>query len=173
MGSRLGDYLESNRKRAVLFFILLAIFGSWLNAQGGWVKDFSYNRSVTLPFLFAEYHTTGFVWYLTGVFDDLLGVAANLVGISGFKRLIGLEELNTYRRKYFVVPLAAYLIGDFAAFLNFNSYYIGTTSISRYGELWNIYQYFILIPSLILMDILLLMYSTKKYGGFGSSQDSA
>ncbi len=158
-------FILSNRKRLIIIFILLSILGAWLNAQGGWVKDFSYNRTVTLPFLFTDYHTTGFMWYLVGIFDDLVGFSSNLIGIYGFKRLSGLTELNIYDEKYFAIPLAVYLIGDFAAFLNFNSYYAGYTSVSMYGEIWNLYQYFLLIPAFVLTDVLLLTYKTEKYVG--------
>lgn len=150
------------RERFLFIFILLAILGAWLNAQGGWVKDFSYNRVVTLPFLLSNYTTTGFSWYLVGIFDDLLGLTSNLIGIYGFKRLANLSPLNRYGRKYFLIPLISYLIVDFVSFLNFNNYYNGTTSISLYGEYWNILQYFGLVPSFVLTDSLLILYKTGK-----------
>lgn len=136
------------------------MLGAWLNAQGGWVKDFSYHRVVVLPFLFQNFTTTGYQWYIAGIFDDLLGLTSNLVGIYGFKKLTQLEPLNKYKPKYFIIPLLVYLVVDFVAFLNFNNYYSGVTDISRYGEIWNILQYFGLIPAFILMDSLLILYDT-------------
>lgn len=165
MNGGIRSFILNNRAKLILFFLMLSILGAWLNAQGGWVKDFAYNRSVTLPFLFANYQTTGFMWYLAGIFDDVLGLVSNLVGIYGFKRLVAPEELNIYGSRYFIVPLLAYFAGDIAAFLNYNGYYNGTTSVLRYGELWNIYQYFVLVPALILTDLLLLTYKTKRYDG--------
>lgn len=165
MNERTGKFILNNRAKLILFFLMLSILGAWLNAQGGWVKDFAYNKSVTLPFLFSNYYTTGFMWYLAGMFDDLLGLASNLVGIYGFKKLVSPPEINIYRRKYFIIPLIVYFAGDIAAFLNYNSYYNGFTSVSLYGELWNIYQYFVLIPALILADLFLLTYRTERYNG--------
>ncbi len=158
--SKVYRFYNANRSRLLILSILLSILGAWLNAQGGWVKDFSYHRVVILPFLLHNYTTTGFMWYLTGIFDDLAGFAANLVGIYGFKRLTSLEELSLYTRKYFVIPIAGYLITDFVAFLNFNNYYSGITSISDYGLYWNIFQYFLMVPFFILSDLFLILYKT-------------
>lgn len=162
----------SNRKRLILIFIMMGILGAWLNAQGGWVKDFCYNRTITLPFLFSEYYTTSFNWYIVGLFDDLVGLTGNLLGIYGLKRLIGPKEIDIYSRKYFILPLIAYLVTDGVAFLNFYRYYSGVINIELYGELWNVLQYFLLLPSLILTDLLLLTYQTGRGGDEGVESGS-
>lgn len=154
--------VTSRKRRLLFFFILLGILGAWLNAQGGWVKDFSYNRVVVLPFLFNNYTTTGFNWYLAGIFDDLLGFTANLVGIYGFKKLANMRLLDVYSRKYFLLPIIVYLATDFLAFLNFNSYYQGITSISDYGIYWNVFQYFLMLPAFVLSDSFLILYDTGR-----------
>ena len=158
--SALEDFILSRRRRFLFLFIMLGILGAWLNAQGGWVKDFSYHRIVVLPFLFHNYTTTGFEWYVAGVFDDLLRFSANLVEIYGFKKLSGIRDLDIYSRRYFAIPVVVYLLADLVAFLNFNNYYSGITSISDYGIYWNVLQYFIMVPAFILSDALLLGYST-------------
>lgn len=154
--------LTDRKKRSIFIFLLLGILGAWLNAQGGWVKDFSYNRIVVLPFFFQNYTTTGFQWYLVGIFDDLLGFASNLVGIYGFKRLVNIAPLNTYRRRYFIIPVIVYLVVDLFSFLNFNNYYNGITDIALYGEYWNLMQYFGLVPAFVLADCLLILYNIEK-----------
>lgn len=161
----LGTRYSYSRKRYVFFFLLLSILGAWLNAQGGWVKDFSYHRTVVLPFLFHNYTTTGFNWYMAGIFDDILGFTTTLIGIYGFKKLAGVEILDLYERRYFLIPVVAYIVADAVAFLNFNNYYTGVTSLSDYGIYWNILQYFILVPAMIMADSLLILYRTKKEVG--------
>lgn len=141
-----------------ILFVLFSIFGAWLNAQGGWVKDFSYHRVVVLPFLFRDFQTTGLQWYIAGVFDGLLGLAGNLIGIYGVKRLLPFSDIDRYRKAYFIIPLAIYLVTDFAAFINYHNYWVGITSIDLYGKYWNIFEYFIMVPSFVLTDILLILY---------------
>ncbi len=157
--SGLGQSYKLGNPRILAFFILIGILGAWLNAQGGWVKDFSYQKTVVLPLLFHNYTTSGFSWYLVGIFDDLGGFFSNLIGIYGFRRISKLDVLSVYSRKYFLIPVAVYLITDFFAFLNFNNYYSGVTTLSDYGLYWNILQYFIMIPCFILADLFLLLYT--------------
>lgn len=157
-GTGISHFFAMNRTRFLILFIMLGILGAWMNAQGGWVKDFSYQKTVVLPFLFENYTTTGFAWYLVGLFDDLLGFSANLVGIYGFRRITDIGVLSIYGRKYFILPIVAYLITDLFAFLNFRNYYAGITSLSDYGLYWNILQYFVMIPCFILADLFVLLY---------------
>ena len=160
--SKVQRFYHANKSRLLILSILLSILGAWLNAPGGWVKYFSYHRVVILPFLFHNYTTTGFMWYLAGLFDDLAGFSANLVGLYGFKKITNIGELSVYSRRYFAIPIAVYLVTDFIAFLNFNNYYAGITSISDYGLYWNIFQYFIMVPCFILSDLLLLLYKPRS-----------
>lgn len=160
-GSGIMIFVEANRRKLLILFIMMGIFGAWLNAQGGWVKDFSYHRTVVLPFLFRNFTTTGLNWYFAGLADGLTGLFGNLIGIYGFKYLSGIQELNVYRRKLFVIPLIVYFVGDIVAFGNFYNYWIGVTGITLYGMYWNILQYFVLLPAFILTDLLLLMYKIR------------
>lgn len=155
---RITTLLEDNTNRFLILFIMMGIFGAWLNAQGGWVKDFSYHRVVVLPFLFKNYTTSGLDWYFAGIADDIVGLLGNLIGIYGFKRFIRIRSLNIYSRRFFLIPITVYLVIDLIAFWNFYSYWTGFTSISLYGIYWNFIQYFGLLPSFILSDLLLLMY---------------
>lgn len=139
-------------------FLLFAIGGTWLNVQGGWVKDFSFHRIVYLPLLFHTYTISGMNWYILGLLDDLLGFGGNMIGIYGLKRILKINYLNIIDKKYFIIPVVTYIAADVLAFYSFYSYYMGSLSLSNYGTYWNGLLYFVMLPSLLVADLLLFYY---------------
>ncbi len=142
-------------------FLLIAIGGTWLNVQGGWVKDFSFHRIVYLPLLFHIYTVSGMEWYTLGVLDDLLGFGGNIIGIYGLKRVLKIPYLDIIDKRYFIIPVVTYLVADLLAFYSFYNYYEGTLSLSYYGTYWNGLLYFIMLPSLLITDVLLFYYDVS------------
>ena len=152
----------TSKEYIFLVAVLMITFGSWLNAQGGWVKDFSYNRTVVLPFLFKNYYTSGFDWYLIGIFDDLAGLSLNILGFLILRESGMFSKASRFSRRTFIVPVVVYLVFDLLAFLNFASYYSGSTTLSDYGLYWNIIQYFAMLPALFAADISIIMSKSRN-----------
>lgn len=152
----------TSKEYALIVGILMIAFGSWLNAQGGWVKDFAFNKTVVLPFLFKNYYTSGFDWYMVGIFDDISGLALNILGFLLVRSSGTFSKFTRFSSRNFLIPLAIYLMLDFVAFLNFSSYYSGSTSLSDYGLYWNIIQYFGMLPALFAADFMIIMSSPYR-----------
>lgn len=142
---------------ALVVGILMIAFGSWLNAQGGWVKDFAFNKTVVLPFLFKNYYTSGFIWYLVGIFDDIFGLILNVLGFLLLRKSGILSKFARFKKNIFVLPLIVYILLDIIAFINFNLYYSGSVSLNNYGLYWNIIQYFGMLPALFATDLAIIM----------------
>jgi hypothetical protein len=159
---------DPDGRRQLYFIISLALsfVGAWVNAQGQWVKDFSYSRVVNLPLLSFNLTTSGVTWYLVGLFDDLLGTGMNVVGLILAKQYSNLDFPLLKRSYLFLVFLGAYLILDMFNFTIFLDYYYGSLPIALYGEMWNSVLYFLMLPLLFLCDLFVLI--SPRYDG-GSS----
>ena len=139
-----------------LFYIMMAVIGGWVNAQGQWVKDFSYSRVVNLPLFAWTFTSTGVSWYSVGMFDDLLGTVMIIAGLIMFRRhsQINLRIVGNFL--LFIPFLAAYFVMDGVNAYLFLSYYYGSLSITLYGEIWNTVLYFGMLPMLILSCMIIL-----------------
>ena len=139
-----------------LVYIMMAVIGGWVNAQGQWVKDFSYSKVVNLPLFAWTFTASGVSWYSVGMFDDILGTVMIITGLIMFRRHSQID-LRIVRNFLFFIPfLAAYFVMDFANVYLFLSYYYGSLSITLYGEIWNTVLYFGMLPMLILSCIIIL-----------------
>jgi hypothetical protein len=145
-----------SRESIFIIAVLMIAFGSWMNAQGGWVKDFAFSKTVELPFLFKDYYTSGFNWYMVGIVDDLVGFALNIAGFIILRRSGLFSRFARFGKNAFILPLAVYLFLDAVAFLNFTVYYSGMRNISTYGIYWNIIQYFGMLPAFFATDLAIL-----------------
>lgn len=149
-----------------LFFI---VFGSWLNAQGGWIKDFSQYRTINLPLLFITFSTSGISWYLVGLFYDITGLFLGLLGIYMIRFYVDYPIKGLVKKRIFVFTIIVYLVFDFLSFYYFLLYYRGMVSNTLYGYVWNDSEYFVMLPLLIISDFLVFAYSS---GGKNESRSS-
>ena len=139
-----------------LVYIMMAVIGGWVNAQGQWVKDFSYSKVVNLPLFAWRFTSTGVSWYSVGMFDDILGTLMVIAGLIMFRRhsQINLRIVGNFL--LFIPFLAAYFVMDGVNAYLFLSYYYGSLSIALYGEIWNTVLYFGMLPMLILSCVIIL-----------------
>lgn len=148
---------QNRREEAMsLAFLMMAVVGGWISAQGQWVKDFAYHRVVNLPFLVWNYSVSGITWYEVGIFDDLLGVFMIIFGLIMFRRNSNID-IAAIRSLWLAIPLLAlYGLFDYVGYYLFSSYYFGNLSVTIYGEAWNTILYFVMMPLLILACIVIL-----------------
>ncbi len=142
--------------------LLMIVFGSWLNAQGAWVKDFAQYDVVNLPLLFITLRTTGLQWYTVGLTDDIGGLMLNVVGIYLLRYYSKSSFIGLIKRPYFVVTIAAYMAFDFLSFYFYLLYTYGHVSITAYGYVWNDSEYFVMLPMLVLTDVLVFAYRREQ-----------
>ena len=150
--------MPSNRREEVLslVFLIMAVIGGWINAQGEWVKDVAYNRIVGLPLFGWNFSVSGITWYMVGIFDDLLGVFMIIFGLIMFRRHtnIDVEAIRSFR---LAIPfLVLYGFFDFIGYYLFSSYYFGNFSLTLYGEAWNTILYFGMMPLLLIACVIIL-----------------
>ncbi len=164
------ESIDPEVKRQFYFIVALAMafIGAWINAQGQWVKDFSYNRVVNLPLLFYNFSTSGAAWYSVGFFDDLLGTGMNVIGIIMAKRYSQLNLSILKSRYLFLVFLGAYILLDMFNYGLFLEYYYGSLSIVIYGQAWNSILYFMMLPMLLLCDLSILLSPNRTVEGNAS-----
>ena len=95
--------MPSNRREEVLslVFLMMAVIGGWINAQGEWVKDVAYNRIVGLPLFGWNFSVSGITWYMVGIFDDLLGVFMIIFGLIMFRRHTNIDvaAIHSFRQQ--------------------------------------------------------------------------
>lgn len=155
---------QNRRENALsLIFLLIAIIGAWINAQGDWVKDFAYNKVVGLPLFTWSFSVSGITWYLVGDFDDLLGIFMIIIGLIMFRRHSDIDVNLIKNFKLFIPFIVIYGILDFAGYYLFHSYYFGTLPLSLYGEEWNTMLYFGMMPMLILSCVIILGASRDSF----------
>ena len=150
--------MPSNRREEVLslVFLMMAVIGGWINAQGEWVKDFAYPRIVRLPLFEWNFTVSGITWYKVGIFDDLLGVFMIIFGLIMFRRhsYVDIAAIASFR---IAIPfLVLYGFFDFIGYYLFTSYYFGNFSLTLYGEAWNTILYFGMMPLLLLACVIIL-----------------
>ena len=150
--------MPSNRREEVLslVFLMMAVTGGWINAQGEWVKDFAYHRIVRLPFFEWNFTVSGITWYKVGIFDDLLGVFMIIFGLIMFRRhsYVDIAAIASF---WIAIPfLVLYGFFDFIGYYLFTSYYFGNFSLTLYGEAWNTILYFGMMPLLLLACVIIL-----------------
>lgn len=148
-------------KLTPLVSVLMIVFGSWLNAQGGWIKDFGQYSTVNLPLLFVTFSTSGKIWYFFGLSEDLIGLALNLTGLYFLRGSVVTEIKWKLRKPYFLVSISIYLIFDFLSLYYFLLYESGSVSLEIYGYVWNDSEYFVMLPMLILSDIMVFFYRQR------------
>jgi hypothetical protein len=150
--------MPNNRRGDVksLAFLMMAVVGGWVNAQGEWVKDFAYHRVVGLPFLAWNFTVSGITWYMIGIFDDLLGVFMIIFGLIMFRRYsdVDVAAISSFRIAIPLLVLYGFL--DFIGYYLFSSYYFGNLSLKLYGDAWNTILYFGIMPLLLLSCIVIL-----------------
>lgn len=137
---------------------MMIVFGSWLNAQGGWIKDFAQYDVVNLPLLFITFSTSGATWYAVGITEDIVGLFLNLSGIYLIRRNISDRFSGLIRRPYFLVTVFIYLVFDFISYYYYILYNLGRVSLENYGYVWNDSEYFVMLPMLLLSDIIMFFY---------------
>lgn len=139
-----------------LIYLMMAVIGGWVNAQGQWVKDFSYTKIVDLPLLAWNFTTTGMSWYEVGLFDDVLGTLMIIIGLIMFRRHSDMD-LHLIRNYLIFLPfIIAYFAMDIVNAFLFVSFYYGNISIGVYGEIWNTVLYFGMMPMLLLASVIIL-----------------
>ncbi|MGC8514796.1 MAG: hypothetical protein ACP5OC_01505 [Thermoplasmata archaeon] len=139
-----------------LVFLMMAVIGGWINAQGEWVKDFAYHRVVGLPLFAWNFSVSGITWYDVGIFDDLLGVFMIIFGLIMFRRHSDVD-VAAIRSFSLAIPfLVSYGFFDFIGYYLFSSYYFGNFSLTLYGEAWNTILYFVMMPLLLLSCVIIL-----------------
>ncbi len=135
---------------------MIAIVGSWINAQGDWVKDFAYIKSVDIPLFAWNFSVSGIVWYEVGIFDDLLGVTLMITGLTMFRKFSEID-ISVFRNYLYFIPfLSGYLALDLIVFLIYRTYYVGVISLSLYGEVWNTILYFGMMPLLLISCLIII-----------------
>ena len=158
--------MPSNRREEVLslVFLMMAVIGGWINAQGEWVKDFAYHRIVRLPLFEWNFTVSGITWYKVGIFDDLLGVFMIIFGLIMFRRhsYVDIAAIASF---WIAIPfLVLYGFLDFIGYYLFSSYYFGNFSLTLYGEAWNTILYFGMMPLLLIACVIIL--GSKKESFF-------
>ena len=146
-----------------LAFLMIAVIGGWINAQGDWVKDFAYNRVVGLPLLAWNFTVSGITWYKVGIFDDLLGAGMMVSGLILFRKHSDIDIAAIRSFKTALPFLAVYVILDFIGYYLFSSYYYGNLSLTIYGDVWNTMIYFGMMPVLLLSCIIILGASKDSF----------
>ena len=99
--------------------------------QSFWMRDFSYQSVVTLPFWITDYTISGYNWYLLSLIYEYIGLTILLV--TG-------NRLTSY---IFVI----FLLSDTALFVN---YRLNLSNLALYGLIWNDILYLIMLPSLVI-----------------------
>ncbi len=151
------------RKWLPLISVMMVVFGSWLNAQGGWIKDFAQYDTVNLPLLFITFSTSGTAWYAVGITEDITGLLLNVSGIYLLRRVFKDRFSGMIVRPYFIVTIAVYLAFDFISYYFFLQYNSGSVSLANYGYVWNDSEYFVMLPMLFLSDIIMFFYSGRQH----------
>jgi hypothetical protein len=162
-----------------LIGIICAIAGSWLNCLGAWSKDYAYHRAVNLPILITQASLPGEAWYHVGLILDWIGLVlicygtynigrATYIGWRAYREKFSrdfnpdlhkgrlMRGLEAVLNEYFIpLGLTGYALGDFAIYMAWSmNYYEGVDTffgVFTYGTFWNNFQYFIMVPSLILL----------------------
>ncbi len=148
---------QNRRKNALsLIFLMIAVIGGWINAQGDWVKDFAYHKVVGLPLFAWNFSVTGITWYMVGIIDDLLGAGMIIIGLIMFRRHSDIDIAALRKFTLFLPLIAVYGALDFTGYYLFHSYYFGSLSLSLYGEEWNTILYFGMMPMLLLSCVIIL-----------------
>ncbi|MGC8506226.1 MAG: hypothetical protein ACP5NK_05925 [Thermoplasmata archaeon] len=156
VGSLSGNRSSMRNDVLSLAYLMMAVMGGWVNAQGQWVKDFSYSKVVNLPLFAWTFTTSGVSWYSVGLFDDILGTSMIITGLIMFRRHSQIN-IGLVRNFLLFIPfIAAYFVMDGINFYLFLSYYYGNLPIALYGEIWNTVLYFGMLPMLILSCIIIL-----------------
>ena len=162
--------MPSKKREEVLslVFLMMAVIGGWINAQGEWVKDFAYHRIVGLPLFGWNFTVSGITWYKVGIIDDLLGVFMIIFGLIMFRRhsYVDIGVIASFR---IAIPfLVLYGFLDFIGYYLFSSYYFGNFSLTLYGEAWNTILYFGMMPLLLIACVIIL---GSRKGSFFPKKD--
>ncbi|MCL4451230.1 MAG: hypothetical protein M1327_01215 [Candidatus Thermoplasmatota archaeon] len=157
--------MHHNRREDALSlaFLMIAVIGGWINAQGDWVKDFAYNRVVGLPLFAWNFTVSGMTWYKVGILDDFLGAGMMIFGLIMFRKHSGIDIAAIRSFKTAIPFLAIYVILDFIGYYLFSSYYYGNLSLTLYGDVWNTMLYFGMMPVLLLLCIIVLGASKDSF----------
>ncbi len=150
--------MPSKRREGTLslFFLMMAVLGGWINAQGEWVKDFAYHRVVGLPLFAWNFSVSGVTWYKVGIIDDLLGVFMIIFGLIMFRRHSDIDVAAIHSFRLAIPFLVLYGFLDYIGYYLFSSYYFGNFSLTLYGEAWNTILYFGMMPLLLIACIIIL-----------------
>jgi hypothetical protein len=150
--------MPSKRREGTLslFFLMMAVLGGWINAQGEWVKDFAYHRVVGLPLFAWNFSVSGVTWYKVGIIDDLLGVFMIIFGLIMFRRHSDIDVAAIHSFRLAIPFLVLYGFLDYIGYYLFSSYYFGNFSLTLYGEAWNAILYFGMMPLLLIACVIIL-----------------
>lgn len=141
--------------------ILMILFGSWLNAQGGWIKDFAQYRTVNLPLLFITFSTSGPNWYLVGMVEDISGLLLALGGVYLIRYILAGRLVGVLEKPYFIITVMVYILFDFISSYYYYLYNAGSVTLVNYGYVWNDSEYFAMLPMFLLSCLLMMAYRKK------------